>query len=612
MGRALVILSVLAALVPAFFALISGASPSVVENALTLAVLFVIILGIIAVAILVTYLYLVLFGAAADGYAKRHVALFVGWKFLRSQRTGETLLSRLRRAAHAVRTRAARPKLVHLGLALALLASYVVLGRPAPWNALAESVSPPFATALRFSALGLGVLFALVGLYGLLFRTRRAPPDALMRQRSAVTLPTFISIVGVAVGLWALIVVLGVMHGLQSDLREKILRTNAHLMVDPASPSGALGDAIALERAVRALPEVVEASAYVRGDVMVSSPSGIAPNVVIKGMVPEQLIASDQLRGRLVSGTFDGLNRPDHLVSDRGRYPTQGSLKRNGRPPAPDDDRYLIDLPHDVFPGILVGAELARQLNVEVGDELQLISPDGDVGPTGLRPKLASFRVSGVFMTGMYEYDQKLGYIALDAAQRFFDLGRERNAIEARLSDPAFVSEVAPVLRDLLAREYPTLTASTFQERNKSLFAALALERLVMFVVLGFIILVAGLLIVVSLVMLVVEKVREVAVLKALGAANGTVVKSFISIGAFIGFFGILAGVPLGIGTCILLMYNGIVARKEFYIQTLPVKLEAFEIILFALSAMAICLLATVYPALRASRLRPVDGLRHG
>jgi lipoprotein-releasing system permease protein len=471
-------------------------------------------------------------------------------------------------------------------------------------------VSPPFATALRFSALGLGGVFALVGAYGLVFASRRAPPEAFMRQRSAVTQPTFISIVGVAVGLWALIVVLGVMHGLQSDLREKILRTNAHLMVDPASPSGSLEDTIALERAIRALPEVVEANAYVRGDVMVSSPSGIAPNVVIKGMVPEQLIASDQLRGRLVAGTFDGLNRPEHLVSDRGRYPTQGSLKRNGRPP--DDDRYLIDLPHDVFPGILIGAELARQLNVEVGDELQLISPDGDVGPTGLRPKLASFRVSGVFMTGMYEYDQKLGYVALDAAQRFLDLGRERNAIEARLSDPAFVDEVAPRLRELLAKDYPTLTASTFQERNKSLFAALALERLVMFVVLGFIILVAGLLIVVSLVMLVVEKVREVAVLKALGAANGTIVKSFVSIGAFIGFFGILAGVPLGIGTCLLLMYNGIVARKEFYIQTLPVKLEAFEIILFALAAMAICLLATVYPALRASRLRPVDGLRHG
>jgi lipoprotein-releasing system permease protein len=275
------------------------------------------------------------------------------------------------------------------------------------------------------------------------------------------------------------------------------------------------------------------------------------------------------------------------------------------------DDIALFEASPDVLPGVLLGAELARQLNLSVGEEVQLISPDGDIGPTGLRPKLTSMRVAGVFQTGMYEYDQKLAYTALYSAQRFFDLGPDRNALEARFSDPELaLSQLEPLSAKV--SQFPGLSVSTFRDRNKNLFSALALERIIMLLILGFIVFVASLLIVSSLVMLVVEKVREIAVLKALGASDGSIVRSFVNIGAFIGLFGVLSGVPLGVGTLVALIQQGLTLPREFYITELPVKLDAAEIAIFAVAAFGMCLIATLYPSKKASELTPADGLRHG
>jgi lipoprotein-releasing system permease protein len=262
-----------------------------------------------------------------------------------------------------------------------------------------------------------------------------------------------------------------------------------------------------------------------------------------------------------------------------------------------------------VLPGIILGSELARTLSVDIGDDIQLIAPDGDIGPTGLRPKAAPFRVAAIFHTGMYEYDQKLAYTTVDAAQRFFNLGAERNAFEAHVERPEEASALAEQLRSKLGANF---VVATFQERNANLFAALMLERLIMLIILGFIIFVASLLIVISLVMFVIEKMREVAVLKALGARNSQVVGGFVTIGGIIASFGILIGIPLGVGTCFALIASGLSLPREFYIRTLPVKLDPVDITLFGLAALGICLLATVYPALRAARLQPADGIRNG
>jgi lipoprotein-releasing system permease protein len=614
--RPLAILSGLGLVLLVFFALLAKAEPSTVFYAQTSAGLFVVIVIVVLVASLVTSLYMFFFGRLADRFARKRFSRFIGWKFLRSQREAETLASRLRRSLHALRTRPRRSKFLLVIIGLLLIGLSASLSDPELWNAIAHLLSPSFTTALALVTLVVGGAFLLIGLTGLILPTRKPEPEPRLRQRSAVTLPTFISIVGVAIGLWALIVVLGVMHGLQSDLRDKILRTNAHLVIEPRRSDGVLPDPIAIERTLRAYPGIVEAHAFVRGEVMMSSPSSIAVNVVIKGMTLEALKTSEQLKSSLIAGSIVGLDRPETLLSDMSRFPVD-SGKSTFKSLIARDDGTTDDAPaftfekQDLLPGILLGAELARQLALEVGDEVQLISPDGDIGPTGLRPKLSRMRVAGVFRTGMYEYDQKLAYTALYAAQRFFDLGRERNMMEARFGDPTQALEDVAALETALS-PYPGLALSTFRERNKNLFSALALERIMMFVILGFIIFVASLLIVSSLVMLVVEKVREIAVLKALGASDGAIVGSFMHIGGFIGLFGVLSGVPLGVGTCLALIAQGFTMPREFYISKLPVKLDPFEITIFGLAALGMCLIATLYPSRKASQLRPADGIRNG
>ncbi|MFO0747436.1 MAG: ABC transporter permease [Myxococcota bacterium] len=494
MTKLLAILVVVGALLLGFFALLSGAEPQAEYYAQTSAGLFMVIVVVVLVASLVTTLYMAVFGILADRVARQKFSRFIGWKFLRSQRTGETWWSRLRRSVYQVRARRLSRKAVLTGIGLACILGAWWIDAPAHWNGLSAGVSPTFATALQLILLIIGGGFMLVGVAGLVLPSRAPPPRERHRQRSAVTLPTFISIVGVAIGLWALIVVLGVMHGLQSDLRSKILRTNAHLVIEPKDPEGVLGDAPGLEAAMRALPGVLEADAYVRGEVMMSSPQGIAVNVVVKGMDEDALVKSEQLRDRVIEGSIAALGRPESLVSDLWRFPfTDDTPKRRPGIHKDDDDELpFFAAPEDVYPGIVVGVELARQLGVELGDELQLISPDGDVGPTGLRPKLSSFRVAAIFRTGMYEYDQKLSYIALDAAQRFFDYGHDRNVLEARVEQPESIDELTPAIEKTLTTTFPGLVASTFQERNKNLFSALALERIVMFIILGFIIFVAS------------------------------------------------------------------------------------------------------------------------
>ena len=283
-----------------------------------------------------------------------------------------------------------------------------------------------------------------------------------------------------------------------------------------------------------------------------------------------------------------------------------------GIPPLPGLEGEDLRPRPSLYPGILIGAELARNLGVDVGNEIQLISPDGEVGPSGLRPKLRSFRVAGIFRTGMYEYDQKLAYLADYEAQRFFDYGSEMNRLEMRLVDPEESDAVVAALGAITGARYPGVVVSDWRERNKTLFSALQLERIVMLIILAFIIIVAALLIVSSLVMLVVEKVKEIAVLKALGASDFTIVRAFMVVGSFIGVFGALSGIPLGIGNCLWLTSEGFALPREFYISSLPVKLDAVEVVMIGLAALGVCLLATLYPSYRASRLRPSDGLRHG
>jgi lipoprotein-releasing system permease protein len=311
------------------------------------------------------------------------------------------------------------------------------------------------------------------------------------------------------------------------------------------------------------------------------------------------------------AGDLRWLDEPEQVPSDRIRYPAPSAQLLDGLAPAGGlGQTKQANL--DLLPTVVLGVELANSLSVDVGQQIRIISPDGDIGPTGLRPKLRSYRVAGIFATGMYEYDQKLAYMAIDDAQRFFNFDATVNQIEIRLKDASLTDAATRSVREVIAGSTIKAKVTDWQERNKSLFAALQLERIVMFIVLGFIILVASLLIVSSLVMLIVEKAREIAVFKALGAADHTIVRTFLLIGSVIGAIGSASGLTLGIGTCLAIEHLGIPLPQEYYISRLPVAMDVGEVAVVGAAAFFICVLATIYPSREASALKAVEGLRHG
>ncbi len=590
------------------------------------------LVGGVLITALFSYAHIALFDAFG-GPLRERFAAFMGWRLLRHMHTRPTVGSKLRAAIARLRATSRRHSAGRLALgAVALSAGLLATHEPALWNALADAVSPAFARTAVLGVDLLGAAALALGLAGLALHRPGATARVVLVSRPRLSVQPFVAIVGVALGVWALILALSVMHGFAGDLRAKILRTNAHVVVQPKDAAGTLGDGLALADALAGVDGVREVTPSAYGEVMMASSTNVVVNVVVKGMTDDALAHSDQLRGRVDPGKVRWLTHPEELLSDRFRFP----LGIGAAPPTPGGTPTgtptLVpadDAPGDaganpfaasgalgdarVEPGVFLGVELARSLNLDVGSELQMISPDGDVGPTGLRPKLKSFRVAGIFTTGMYEYDQKLAYLAVEDAQRFFNLGDQLNRVELQLSDADQTDAVLARIRDVLSRRPgPPLEALGWKERNKNLFSALEIERLAMFFILGLTMLVAALAIVSSLVMIVVQRQRDIALLKALGASNRGVVRTFLVIGGFIGAVATVTGVFMGVGAALAMDAFGVPLPHEYYIETVPVQVSAAEVVVVAVAAFGMCLAATIYPSWAASRLRPVEGLRHG
>jgi lipoprotein-releasing system permease protein len=268
-------------------------------------------------------------------------------------------------------------------------------------------------------------------------------------------------------------------------------------------------------------------------------------------------------------------------------------------------------VPSDAYPGIMLGRELAKTLHVYVGDELTLVSPLGDLGPMGVLPKSRRYRVAAIFYSGMYEYDSSQAYVTLDVAQDFLDLAGKVTALEVKVGDAEQVGETRAALAAAV-NDRPDLRVRDWKESNKNLFSALELEKVATFVILSLAILVASFCIICTLLLMVTEKSKEIAVMKSLGASDQTILRIFMTEGMMIGGIGTLLGVVTGLSAALGLLWFGVRLDPDvYYIDRLPISVDPLDFFLVSVSALVITTLATLYPALAASRLRPVDGIRY-
>lgn len=461
-----------------------------------------------------------------------------------------------------------------------------------------------------------------------------------------------LSILAVAFSSCTLTTTLSVMGGFRNDLKRKILGNHAHVVID--REHGSFDGWQPLLDIVRNNDEVIGATPYVEDEVMITSATNLS-GALLRGIDPATIGDVTELPRNLRHGRLEYLTSPERLLQLRpeemGRDLLAPSMRVDpSETPMPGTGRGLLDdaqevlekanelqrererieseiaeflLPDEevapksepenapeVLPGLIVGQELARTLRLHLGDTVDVVSPSGDLGPTGPIPKSRPFRIAGIFYSGMYEFDMKMAYTTVSDAQRYFDIGDAINGIEVKVRDGERAERVAQALTSALDR--PNLRIRAWQEVNRSLFGALQLEKLAMFIVLGLAILVASFCVVASLTLMVQEKRKEVGIFKAMGATSEQIVAVFMAQGLMIGILGASVGLGLGYLTCFAAEHFGIpISAEVYYIDKLPVHVDGIEFALVGLSAVLICLVATIYPAILGSRMRPVDALRY-
>jgi len=393
------------------------------------------------------------------------------------------------------------------------------------------------------------------------------------RKQAFISVISLFSVLGVMLGVMTLIIVLGVMNGFEKDLKEKILGTVSHLVVMSHSSRMVTGWNQLMDR-IRVFDGIQATTPYIYGQAMIST-HGRVRGVIVRGI-------DTQTAGKVIS---------------LPRYLQSGSLGE-------------LDQFKDGVGGVIVGKELAVMNSLRVGDVIQLISPQGKRTPIGAIPRVQNFRIVGVFKSGMYEFDATLVYMELSQAQKFFELGDGVTGIEVTLKDIYYAPKLGARIESALG---PPFWTRTWKDMYSNLFSALKLEKFAMFVILTFIVLVAAFNIIISLIMLVMEKSRDIAILKALGATSDRIMRIFIAQGMVVGIVGTALGALAGIaGSALLARYPIIELPPEIYtISALPVSVEPLDVVIICVVALTICFLATLYPSLRAARLEPVEALRY-
>jgi lipoprotein-releasing system permease protein len=392
------------------------------------------------------------------------------------------------------------------------------------------------------------------------------------RKQGFISIITGISVLGIMIGVMALIVVLAVMNGFREDLMKKILGVNSHLLI--MSYKGGIEDTDEIVQKTLKVDGVVSATPFIYSQIMIKSYGNIS-GAILRGIDPVTAGSVIDIDSMIRSGSLDVLTY------------TQAETK-----------------------GIILGSELSKQIGAVPGDVVTLISPMGKLTPLGRVANEGTFEVRALFESGMYEYDSAMVYLSLANAQEFLSLGDEVTGIEVKVEDIQKSDKIGQAIQGTL--QYPYYTKD-WKMMNKSLFSALKLEKVTMFIILTMIVLVGALNIISSLVMMVMEKTRDIAILRTMGASAKSIMSIFIFQGLFVGLVGTVLGLVSGSFLChILARYKFIKLPPDvYYITTLPVRMEWLDIASIILAAIIISFLATIYPSWQAAKVNPVEALRY-
>lgn len=398
------------------------------------------------------------------------------------------------------------------------------------------------------------------------------------RQEGFVSVIAIFSLLGIMLGVATLIIVMSVMNGFRAELLGRILGLNGHISVYAQSPDG-LPNYDVIEKKIAETGNVTLVTPVVEGQVLASN-NGRSTGAIVRGVRAEDIAKRATIADNIVFGSLDDFKGEDTVI---------------------------------------MGARLAMKLGVGVGDDVNLISPKGNVTAFGSVPRVRAYKVVGLFDIGMYEYDSGFIFMPLDAAQVYFRLPEKISHFEVMLEDPSRLSSSMNDLLSNLSGEHLRLV--NWQQSNSSFFNALQVERNVMFLILTLIILVAAFNIISGMVMLVKDKGRDIAILRTMGATRSSVMRIFFLAGASIGVVGTLSGLILGVLFCLnienirqfiqSLTGADLFNAEIYFLSQLPADMDVSEVVLVCVMSLTLSFLATVYPAWRASRLDPVEALRY-
>jgi len=393
------------------------------------------------------------------------------------------------------------------------------------------------------------------------------------RKHNFISLISIISVAGVAIGVMALIIVLAVMTGFTDELRDKILGVNSHIVVQTFD--GRISNPADIQKKLETVPGIVATTPYVFSQTMIAS-GDAGTGAILRGIDP--------------ASANHVLDLDRHVTG--GRIADLVSSQESGR-----------------LPGIILGNELAKQLRVFQGSRIRLMSTAGALSPIGILPRLKTCEVIGIFKTGMYEYDASMAYVSLAVAQDFLELGTDVHGVEVRLADIFAAHDIARQIEKQMGQG---TIARDWISMNKSLFSALELEKKMMFIIITLVVIVAAFNIVSTLIMVVMEKNKDIAILKSMGANAAQIMKIFVYEGLIIGLSGTIVGVGGGLFVCdILRRYKFIKLPDVYPISTLPVEVVYQDVLMISSAAVIITLLATLYPSWQAAKIDPATALRY-